>query len=207
MVGTHKTATYAAVALWQADTKVKYNANPKSGKSFDRYAKYEKARTIEESLSLGSLCKDLLFDYERGHLKILGPLRETPLNPFKLKPADLSKLRDADRLLIRLGCRHNPKAKKPRGYGTVMKGKNGREKVGFVKNITKMVGKQFPGYGYFPRTKQQEALESQAHKFYKNRPLREIPEIISSRKRKANSPDWSPGNSIATRNHMPLEDP
>ena len=475
MPSTYKTATYAAAALWQADTKVKYNANPKSGKSFDRYAKYEKARTIEESLSLGSTPEDLLFDYERGHLNILGPLRDAPLNPFKLKPADFSKLRDADRLLIRYGCRHDPKAnkggsehikdleanlkvyrkqvtrirklkvahdlglddtkdlderldgaeyakrsvadqeardilaevqkakrkvtevemlraldlwgfarnphrinvmesglkwvysdnvgavvrrdglilpqastmkyqnfmklltqylkdslpddfyekfgytsisinkdyagkrhrdagnagpsvvkalgrftggllnsfpddngvdevgklpakhslkldpqngfvffdgnrahgvdsfngsryslvffscrsywkcplkyqsflknlgfpypgkrticdlngmlEKPRGYGTVKKGTNAREEVGLV-NITKMIGKQFPGYGYFPRTKEQEVLESQAHKFYKNRPLREIPEIISSRKRKANLPDWSPGNSI-----------
>ena len=66
-----------------------------------------------------------------------------------------------------------------------------------MRNITKLVGKQFPVYGYFPRTKEQEVLESQAHKFYKNRPLREIPEIISSRKRKANSPDWSPDSSIA----------
>ena len=112
MPSKYKTATYAAAALWQADTKVKYNANPKSGKSFDRYAKYEKARTIEESLSLGSKPEDLLFDYEKGHLNILGPLRETPLNPFKLKPADFSKLRDADLLLIRYGCRHDPKAKK-----------------------------------------------------------------------------------------------
>ena len=54
MPSTYKIATYADVALWQADTKVIYNANPKSGKAFDRYAKYEKARTIEESLSLGS---------------------------------------------------------------------------------------------------------------------------------------------------------
>jgi len=109
---TYKATTYASAALWKADTKVKYNANPKHGKSFHRYAKYEKARTIEESLNLGSKPEDLLNDYEKGHLNILGPLRKAPLNPLELKPADLSKLRDADRILIRYGCRHDPKAKK-----------------------------------------------------------------------------------------------
>jgi hypothetical protein len=473
----YKATTYAACGLWQADTKVKYNANPKSGKSFDRYAKYEKARTIEESLNLGSKPEDLLFDYEKGHLNILGPLRKAPLNPFKLKPADFSNLRDADRILIRYGCRHDPKAKKggsehirnletslkecrkqcihlrklkvahdlglddtkdlderldgaeyakrsvadqeardilrevektkrkvsevemlraldqwgfarnpnrinvmqsgqewvhsdtvgaiarrdglilpqsatkkypymmkllnryikdnlphdvkgkfvytsininkdyagkrhrdagnsgpsllkslgrftggrlnyfpddngaeavedlpaekslkldpekgivffdgnrahgvdkftgsryslvyfscrrfwkmptkaqalmkswgfpypskqairdlngmleaPRGYGTAKKFKTSKEKTGLVKK-SKMVGKQYPGYGFFPRTKEQEALESQARKFYKNKPLREVPEIaLREKKNKADAPDWSPGNSIA----------
>jgi len=85
---------------------------------------------------------------------------------------------------------------KPRGYGTVKKGKSAREKAGLVK-ATKMVGKKFPGYGYFPRTKKQEALEGQARKLYKNRPLREVPEIMQTKKHKAGTPDWSPGNSMA----------
>lgn len=481
MPSTYKADTYAASALWQAGTKVKYNANPKSGKSFDRYAKYEKAKTIEDSLKLGSKPEDLLFDYERGHLNILGPLRKAPLNPFKLKPADFSELRDADRILIRYGCRHDPTAKKggsehikdleanlkeyrkqssrirklkvahdlglddtkdlderldgaeyakrsvadqeardilaevkktkrkvtevemlraldlwgfarnpnrinvmqtgqewvhsdnvgavarrdgkilpqsstkkyqymmkllnryitdnlpedfkgkfaytsininkdyagkrhrdagnagpsllkafgrftggrlnyfpddngadyvedlraeaslkldpqngivffdgnrahgvdkftgaryslvyfscrrfwqmpaksqslmkslgfpypgkqtmcalngmlekPRGYGKVKKGKSAKEKANLVKT-TKVVGKTFPGYGYFPRTKEQEALEGQARKFYKNKPLRKVPEIIPSKERKADAPDWSPGNSIALGSSM-----
>jgi hypothetical protein len=32
--------------------------------------------------------------------------------PFKIKLADFSKLRHADRILIRYDCRHDPKAKK-----------------------------------------------------------------------------------------------
>jgi hypothetical protein len=93
-------------------------------------------------------------------------------------------------------CNLNAMLQKPQGYGKEKKGKTAKEKAGLVKT-TKMVGKQFPGYGYFPRTKEQEALEGQARKFYKNKPLREVPEIIPVRKNKADGPDWSPGNSIA----------
>jgi hypothetical protein len=90
----------------------------------------------------------------------------------------------------------NDMFEQPRGHGTSKKGLTAREKAGLLKT-TKTVGKKFPGYGYFPRTKEQEAMESQARKFYKNKPLREVPEILSSRKRKADGPDWSPGNCIA----------
>lgn len=112
MPSTYQGSTYAASALWQSSTKVKYATNPKKGKSFTRYAAYEKARTIEESLQLGSKPEDLLFDYERGHLQILGPLRKIRLDPFKLKPKDFEDMTDADRILIRYGCRHDPSMKK-----------------------------------------------------------------------------------------------
>lgn len=115
MPSCYAASTYAASGLWQSCTKIKYRPNPKSGKSFDRYAAYEKASTLEESLQLGSKPEDLLFDYEKGHLEVLGPLRKTRLDPFKMKPKDFESLTDADRILIRYGCRHDPSMKKGSG--------------------------------------------------------------------------------------------
>lgn len=111
MPSTYKASTYEASALWRSDTKIKYRPNPKSGKSFDRYAAYEKSPTIEKSLENGSKPVDLLFDYEKGHMQILGPLRKAPLDPFKMKPQDFENLTKADQILIRYGCRHDPKRK------------------------------------------------------------------------------------------------
>ncbi|CAE8625520.1 unnamed protein product [Polarella glacialis] len=111
MPSTYKASTYAASALWRSDTKIKYGPNPKGGKSYIRYAAYEKSATIEKSLENGSKPEDLLFDYEKGHLQIIGPLRAAPLDPFKMKPQDFENLTKADEILIRYGCRHDPKRK------------------------------------------------------------------------------------------------
>jgi len=79
---TYKESTYSEVLCWTADTKIKYAPNPKRGKSFVRYAKYEKARTPAEAMKMGSYAQDLFFDFEHGHIKVLGGTRrKQALNP------------------------------------------------------------------------------------------------------------------------------
>lgn len=99
---TYKASTYAASAFWLEESRVQYAANPKSGKSFERYAGYEKAGTIGESLRLGSLPADLLFDYEKGHLEVSGPLRDKPLDLFTMEGVD--ELTYTDKVLARYLC-------------------------------------------------------------------------------------------------------
>lgn len=82
MPHTYKTETYNEVLCWTADTRIRYVANPKRGKSFIRYAKYEKAKTVGEALDQGSYPQDLLFDFEHGYISVLnGPRRKKPLLP------------------------------------------------------------------------------------------------------------------------------
>ncbi|CAK0858732.1 unnamed protein product [Prorocentrum cordatum] len=104
---TYKASTYAASGLWLEHSKVEYAANPKKGKSFDRYAAYEKAATIGEALKAGALPADLLFDYEKGHLKVLGPLREKPLDIFTLE--DINELTYTDKVLCRYSYYSQPR--------------------------------------------------------------------------------------------------
>jgi len=81
-------STYSAASRWLENSNVQYAPNPKKGKSFERYAAYEKATTVGEALSLGSLPADLLFDYEHGYLKVAEPLRESRLDLFDVKSFD-----------------------------------------------------------------------------------------------------------------------
>jgi hypothetical protein len=72
--------SYQFIARCTSKTRVKYAPNPKTpgSKSFDRYRKYEKAKTVGEALKH---CKpiDLLWEYERGYLKIIGgPMAKLP---------------------------------------------------------------------------------------------------------------------------------
>jgi predicted transcriptional regulator len=73
-------SSYDLIARCTGKTKVKYAPNPKTpgSKSFDRYKKYEKSKTIGEALKH---CKpaDLLWEYERNYLTILGgPMNDKP---------------------------------------------------------------------------------------------------------------------------------
>jgi len=82
MPNTYKEETYLEVLCWTAKTRIKYAPNPKSGKSFDRYNEYMKAKTVEDCLKLGSYPQDLFFDYEHGYIKVLGgEKRSAPLDP------------------------------------------------------------------------------------------------------------------------------
>lgn len=77
-----------------------------SGKSFERYAKYEVAKTLGEALRLGSFPEDLLFDYEHGHLTVGGPMRRQALDLYKVK--DFDELTYTDMVLSRYTCRVDP---------------------------------------------------------------------------------------------------
>jgi len=99
MPTTYKPSTYKEVLCWTADTKIKYRTNPKSGKSKIRYAGYEKARTPAQAMELGSFSGDLFFDFEHGHIEVLGGTRRrTPLNPDE----ETEKWTKTDRMLARM---------------------------------------------------------------------------------------------------------
>jgi len=73
-------ASYDLISRFTGKTRIKYAPNPKTpgSKSFDRYAKYEAAKTVADALKH---CKpaDLLWEYERGYLKVLGgPMADKP---------------------------------------------------------------------------------------------------------------------------------
>lgn len=73
-------SSYEFISRFTAKTRVKYAPNPKApgSKSFERYAKYQHAKTIAEALQH---CKpaDLLWEYERGYLQVLGgPMADVP---------------------------------------------------------------------------------------------------------------------------------
>jgi hypothetical protein len=99
MPTTYKESTYKEVLCWTDKTKIKYAPNPKSGKSKIRYAKYEKSKTPAEAMANGSFAGDLFFDYEHGHIKVLGgEKRAKPRNPEE-EAKDWSKL---DKMLARM---------------------------------------------------------------------------------------------------------
>jgi len=76
---TYCDEAYNEVMTWTEKTKIAYAPNRKSGKSFHRYGKYMKAKTVGEALTLGSYPLDLLFDYEKRLLKATGgPKRKQP---------------------------------------------------------------------------------------------------------------------------------
>jgi hypothetical protein len=84
--GFYHDETYKAVCCWTEGTRIQYVPNPKSGKSFFRYAKYEKAKTVGEALARGSFSLDLLFDYQTGKLSVKGgPVRKVPCTPEEAK--------------------------------------------------------------------------------------------------------------------------
>jgi hypothetical protein len=77
-------SSYDLISRFTGKTRIKYAPNPKTpgSKSFDRYKKYQNSKTVGEALKH---CKpiDMLWEYERGYLKVLG-------GPMAKKPACLS---------------------------------------------------------------------------------------------------------------------
>jgi hypothetical protein len=72
-----KVETFATVSKFEPGTKIKYGPNPKrpDSKSFTRYAKYQNAKTVGESLKCGAKVADFLWELERGDYKVLGGVR------------------------------------------------------------------------------------------------------------------------------------
>jgi len=98
----YKEETYEHVSRWTADTLIQYAPDAKTpgSKSLVRYQQYQDSKTVGEALQKGSFPQDLLFDYEKGLLKVLGGLiRDEPLDISKVE--DESKLTSTDRILHR----------------------------------------------------------------------------------------------------------
>jgi len=96
-MSAYKDETYKTVCCWMENTRIKYVPNPKSGKSKIRYAAYEKAKTVGQSLAYGSKPLDLLFDYQTGLLSVIGgPVRKEPLDPSKI---DVARMTNTDKVL------------------------------------------------------------------------------------------------------------
>lgn len=73
-------SSYDFISRFTAKTRISYAPNPKTpgSKSFDRYKKYQNCKTVGEALKH---CKpaDLLWEYERGYLNVLGgPMADKP---------------------------------------------------------------------------------------------------------------------------------
>jgi len=99
----YKAETYMVVARWTENTKLKYGPNPKTpgSKSYPRYNKYMKAKTVGEALRLGAYPPDLLWDLERGFYKVVGgPIRDEPLD-LKRAESEGQAVSDTDKTLAK----------------------------------------------------------------------------------------------------------
>lgn len=97
---TYCDESYEEVMTWTEDTKIEYAPNRKSGKSFIRYGKYMKAKTVGEALRLGTYGLDLLFDHEKKLLWATGgPKRERPPEVTGLPREELKAMNQTDVLL------------------------------------------------------------------------------------------------------------
>merc|ERR1740123_352147 len=64
---------------WIDDLRITYvqGAKKVGTASYDRYQQYCGAQTVAEALKLGSRRSDLMWDWERGILQVVGPIPET----------------------------------------------------------------------------------------------------------------------------------
>jgi len=99
--GAYRDQTYAIVTRWTEKTKIQYRPHAKApgSKSHVRYEKYAKAKTIGESLALGSYPLDWCYDYEHGFIQVIGGVvRDEPLDPTRVE--DMRALTDVDNCLL-----------------------------------------------------------------------------------------------------------
>jgi len=97
----YRDATYELVTRWMAETRISYRPHAKSpgSKSHLRYEKYAQARTVGEALELGSFPADWCWDYERGFIKVEGPVRSEPIDIVQC--TDTNALTEVDRVIYR----------------------------------------------------------------------------------------------------------
>jgi len=103
--------TFAECSRWMAETEIKYKVDGKRAgtKSYDRYLAYSQAKTVGEALELGCYNPDLLNDYEKGLITVVGgPVRKEPLD---LSKADKSTLTRADKVVALWGKKAGSLAK------------------------------------------------------------------------------------------------
>lgn len=97
----YRDETYELVTRWTAETKISYRPHAKSpgSKSHIRYEKYSKARSVGEALELGSFPVDWCWDWERGFIKVEGPVRSEPIDISQV--TDTAALTEVDRTIYR----------------------------------------------------------------------------------------------------------
>jgi len=95
----YRDETYEIITRWAAETKIAYRPHAKAPgtKSHVRYEKYSRAKTVAQALKLGSWPADWCWDYERGFIKVLGPVRDEPLDISKV--TDERQLSDVDKAI------------------------------------------------------------------------------------------------------------
>eukprot|EP00746_Dinoflagellata_sp_MGD_P013023 gnl/MRDRNA2_/MRDRNA2_127969_c0_seq1.p1 gnl/MRDRNA2_/MRDRNA2_127969_c0~~gnl/MRDRNA2_/MRDRNA2_127969_c0_seq1.p1 ORF type:complete len:427 (+),score=101.06 gnl/MRDRNA2_/MRDRNA2_127969_c0_seq1:122-1402(+) len=82
-----KLETYQTVSAFTPGTRIQYQQNnPKTlgSKSYTRYEKYKKAKTVGEAMVAGAKVADFSWELERGFYKILGPCRSEAAEIKKL---------------------------------------------------------------------------------------------------------------------------
>jgi len=95
----YRDETYTVVTRWSEETRISYRPHAKSPgtKSHVRYENYSKARTVGEALELGSFPADWCWDYERGFIRVHGPVRDEPIDMSKVM--DESTLTKVDMII------------------------------------------------------------------------------------------------------------
>mmetsp|Transcript_102421 Transcript_102421/g.319064 ORF Transcript_102421/g.319064 Transcript_102421/m.319064 type:complete len:483 (-) Transcript_102421:136-1584(-) len=96
----YRDETFELVTRFRMETKILYRPHAKAPgtKSHVRYEEYSKAKTVGQALDKGSWPADWCWDVERGYIKVLGPLREEPLDTSEV--TDESTLTDVDRAVL-----------------------------------------------------------------------------------------------------------
>jgi len=112
----YRDETYEIVTRWHADTKISYRPHAKApgSKSHLRYEEYSSAMSVGQALEVGTWPADWCWDYERGFIKVEGPVRDEPIDISKvtdeksLTPVDWAILRWYRRELSKkLGVEYN----------------------------------------------------------------------------------------------------
>jgi len=95
---SYRDETFELVTRFKMETKITYRPHAKApgSKSHVRYESYSKSRTVGEALKNGSWPVDWCWDIERGYIKVIGPLREEPLDVSEMNDKDMSKLTEVD---------------------------------------------------------------------------------------------------------------
>lgn len=95
----YRDETFENVTRWMAETKISYRPHAKApgSKSHVRYEHYSKAKTVGQALALGSWPGDWCWDFERGYIKVQGPVRDEPIDISNTTQDQDKNFTDVDR--------------------------------------------------------------------------------------------------------------